>query len=102
MYNQNASLAYNVFFSISVFVLSILSILIALYFKHFSGDDPLAFWVIGTNIFTMMVYWLVGGIYTFMDLTNRPAFLRKYKIQPGTNEPVERARLLKVGHFTDN
>ncbi|XP_046803253.1 fatty acid hydroxylase domain-containing protein 2 [Lucilia cuprina] len=65
-------------------------------FIDITGDDPLVFWVIGTNIFTMLVYWLVGGIYTFMDLTNRPAFLRKYKIQPGTNEPVERARLLKV------
>ena len=24
-----------------------------------------------------------------MDLTNKPAFARKYKIQPGTNEPVD-------------
>lgn len=61
-----------------------------------SGDDPFMFWVFGTNIFTMLVYWMFGGFYTFMDLTNCPAFLRKYKIQPGTNEPVERARLLKV------
>lgn len=53
-------------------------------------------WVFGTTIFTMIVYWSVGGIYTFMDLTNRPACLRKYKIQPGTNEPVEAGRLMKV------
>jgi len=61
-----------------------------------TGDDPLILWVFGTTLFTIFVYWMVGGIYTFMDLTNRPAFLRKYKIQPGTNEPVERARLMKV------
>lgn len=60
------------------------------------------FWVIGTNIFTMLVYWLVGGIYMFMDLTNRPAFLRKYKIQPGTNEPVETTRLLKVSVYLND
>ncbi|XP_068159798.1 fatty acid hydroxylase domain-containing protein 2 isoform X1 [Drosophila tropicalis] len=60
------------------------------------GDDPMILWVFGTTIFTMFVYWSVGGIYTFMDLTNRPACLRKYKIQPGTNEPVEAGRLLKV------
>ncbi|EDW07899.1 fatty acid hydroxylase domain-containing protein 2 isoform X1 [Drosophila mojavensis] len=60
------------------------------------GDDPMVLWVFGTTIFTMIVYWSVGGIYTFMDLTNRPACLRKYKIQPGTNEPVEAGRLMKV------
>nr|XP_036221754.1 fatty acid hydroxylase domain-containing protein 2 [Bactrocera oleae] len=61
-----------------------------------TGDDPMILWVFGSTIFSMIVYWFVGGIYTFMDMTNRPAFLRKYKIQPGTNEPVERERLMKV------
>ncbi|XP_067640716.1 fatty acid hydroxylase domain-containing protein 2 isoform X2 [Eurosta solidaginis] len=61
-----------------------------------TGDDPFMLWVFGSTIFSMIVYWFVGGIYTFMDLTNRPEFLRKYKIQPGTNEPVEIERLLKV------
>ncbi|KAH8368467.1 hypothetical protein KR084_012035 [Drosophila pseudotakahashii] len=60
------------------------------------GDEPMVLWVFGTTIFTMIVYWTVGTLYTFMDLTNRPACLRKYKIQPGTNEPVELRRLLKV------
>ncbi|XP_017142973.1 fatty acid hydroxylase domain-containing protein 2 isoform X1 [Drosophila miranda] len=60
------------------------------------GDEPMVLWVFGTTIFTMIVYWTVGTIYTFMDLTNRPACLRKYKIQPGTNEPVEARRLMKV------
>lgn len=58
-------------------------------------------WVFGTTIFTMLVYWTVGTLYTFMDLTNRPACLRKYKIQPGTNEPVEVRRLLKVMQSID-
>lgn len=31
-----------------------------------------------------------------MDVTNRPAFLRKYKTQPGTNEPVDKKRLFQV------
>jgi len=53
-------------------------------------------WVFGSTIFTMIVYWFVGGIYTFMDVTNSPKFMRKYKIQPGTNEPVEKIRLIKV------
>ena len=39
---------------------------------------------------------MVGGLYTFMDVTNRPKFLRKFKVQPGTNEPVDRDRLMSV------
>ncbi|XP_059486206.1 fatty acid hydroxylase domain-containing protein 2-like isoform X1 [Neocloeon triangulifer] len=60
------------------------------------GEDPRGFWVFGTTFLTMAVYWLVGGLYTLLDVTNRPSCLRKYKIQPGTNEPVETTRLLKV------
>lgn len=42
------------------------------------------------------MYWFVGGIYTILDLTNKPAAIRRYKIQPGTNEPVETRKLIKV------
>lgn len=42
------------------------------------------------------VYWTFGGIYTFLDVTNKPSFLRRYKIQPGTNEPVDSGRLIQV------
>ncbi|XP_077292573.1 fatty acid hydroxylase domain-containing protein 2 isoform X2 [Arctopsyche grandis] len=60
------------------------------------GEDPFMLWVIYSTIFTTLVYWFFGGIYTILDVTNKPAFLRRYKIQPGTNEPVEGARLRSV------
>ncbi|XP_069679070.1 fatty acid hydroxylase domain-containing protein 2 isoform X1 [Periplaneta americana] len=60
------------------------------------GEEPVTFWVYGTIVLTMTVYWLFGAIYTFMDVTNSPEFLRKYKIQPGTNEPVDTKRLMRV------
>jgi methylsterol monooxygenase len=44
----------------------------------------------------MITYWTVGGIYIIMDLTLKPNSLRKYKVQPGKNEPVERIKLYKV------
>lgn len=47
-------------------------------------------------ILTFVVYWLVGGMYTFMDVTNRPRALRRYKTQPGTNEPVSTSELMWV------
>lgn len=50
----------------------------------------------GSTILLLVVYWIFGGIYTFLDLTNRPKFIRRYKIQPGTNEPVDKKRLFKV------
>ena len=40
-----------------------------------------------------IAFYGVGSIYTLMDVTNKPQFLRKYKIQPGTNEPVDLDKL---------
>lgn len=60
------------------------------------SEDPFKLWIFGTTILTTSVYWMFGGIYTILDMTNKPAALRRYKIQPGTNEPVDTKRLLKV------
>ncbi|XP_076048664.1 fatty acid hydroxylase domain-containing protein 2-like [Oratosquilla oratoria] len=59
------------------------------------GDDPFNLLVYGTTIVTYIVFWTVASIYIFMDVTNKPACLRRYKIQPGMNEPVETWRLIK-------
>lgn len=60
------------------------------------GEDPFSLWLYGTTFLAFFVYWVFGGIYTLLDVTNKPAIIRKYKIQPGTNEPVDTQRLLKV------
>ncbi|XP_055371188.1 fatty acid hydroxylase domain-containing protein 2 [Condylostylus longicornis] len=65
-------------------------------FIDIAGEDQYLLWVVGTNIFTFIVYWFFGFLYTFMDVTNKPTYLRRYKIQPGTNEPVDNKRLMKV------
>lgn len=49
-----------------------------------------------TTVFSFLVYWLFGLIYVFLDVINRPKFLRKYKVQPATNEPIEKQKLFKV------
>ncbi|KAJ8984550.1 hypothetical protein NQ317_006836 [Molorchus minor] len=59
------------------------------------GEDPFYLWVYGTFLLSFGVYWLFGGIYTIMDVTNTPSAIRGYKIQPGTNEPVDTRKLLK-------
>lgn len=44
----------------------------------------------------MCLYWGVGFIYIMMDYFNWPKWIRKYKVQPGTNEPVDTKRLITV------
>ena len=51
---------------------------------------------IGTTILTAALYWGVGLIYIFVDIFGTPLWLKKYKVQPGTNEPVDIKRLIKV------
>lgn len=50
-------------------------------------------WVL--NIYTMVIYWVVGGAYLYMDLTNKPVFLQKYKTQPDENVPLDKKAYLK-------
>jgi len=81
------------------------------YLGKFWGDAGSAWQEIWTNIlaltgeddYVLLTFWLmvvthiafygIGSLYTLMDITNKPTFLRKYKIQPGTNEPVEKSKL---------
>lgn len=44
----------------------------------------------------MGLYWGAGSIYILMDYFNWPKWIRKYKVQPGTNEPVDTKRLVSV------
>ena len=57
--------------------------------SQISGDDPFTLEVWGSLIVANSVFWTVGSIYSYFDVTSTPKFLRKYKIQPGTNEPVD-------------
>jgi methylsterol monooxygenase len=65
-------------------------------FFWFPGDDPYYLWVYGVTFYTFLVYWTFSLIYLYFDVTNKPAFLRKYKVQPGTNEPVDVKKLKKL------
>lgn len=60
------------------------------------GEDEFNLMVWWTTAYTFMIYWGFGLIYILMDLTNQPKFLRRYKIQPNTNEPVETKKLIRV------
>lgn len=65
-------------------------------FLSITGDDPYNLLVWGTTIYTILIYWGFSGFYMFFDFTNRPKFLRKFKVQPGTNEPLDKKLFFKV------
>lgn len=69
---------------------------------HVTGGDPEFLTVAGVTVVSYSVYWSFGSLFLLMDLTGLPAVFRKYKVQPGTNEPVNIKKLFKlvaVVHF---
>ncbi|XP_050071733.1 fatty acid hydroxylase domain-containing protein 2-like [Anopheles maculipalpis] len=60
------------------------------------GDDPDFLYTWGLTIYVHSFFWIVGGMFVLMDIYNRPVFLRRYKTQPGKNEPIPWNDLLRV------
>lgn len=60
------------------------------------GTNDFYYIVLGLTLYTMSVYWFVGIIFMMMDVTLKPSFMRKFKVQEGINEPVDMKRLSKV------
>ena len=52
--------------------------------------------VCGSFVYINFVWWTLGAIYSYFDITNKPDFIRKYKIQYGTNEPVDTRKFRKL------
>ena len=61
-----------------------------------TSDDDYLLSTIGLMVILHILFYGVGSIYIFMDVTNKPRFARKYKIQPGTNEPVDFTKLTNL------
>ncbi|XP_058460580.1 fatty acid hydroxylase domain-containing protein 2-like [Malaya genurostris] len=61
-----------------------------------TGASCFVLWTFGTTLFSLLVVVVVAGLFMFMDVTNLPKSMRKYKIQPGTNEPLTSEQLRKV------
>jgi fatty acid hydroxylase domain-containing protein 2 len=43
----------------------------------------------------MILYWSVGFLFIFMDVSNKPAFVRKYKTQPEAHIPLDITKYAK-------
>lgn len=60
------------------------------------GGDEFLLSVVGTNVVAFLFFWLFGGFYLFMDLTGRPKWALQYKIQDGTNQPLNLKKLWRA------
>jgi len=60
------------------------------------GNDPWNLYVYGSVITIAVNMTLVAGIYAFMDYTQSPKFLMKYKVQTGKNTPPDTKKMIKV------
>ncbi|KAL5276005.1 FAXDC2.2 family protein [Megaselia abdita] len=53
-------------------------------------------WVFGSFAITTGFYWVLSGLYLFMDITGRPKALQKYRIQKDRNNPLDMQKLQVV------
>jgi hypothetical protein len=60
------------------------------------GTDPYIYRSVGSFIWLQFFFLAFGGIFIFLDMTLSPHSLRKYKSQPRTNEPLDRAKFSYV------
>ncbi|XP_055601924.1 fatty acid hydroxylase domain-containing protein 2-like isoform X2 [Uranotaenia lowii] len=65
-------------------------------FLDVMGDDPDFWHTWGLTIYLYSHYWLMGAVFVLINLTGRPKFLRKFKVQPGVNDPISVADLKKI------
>ncbi|XP_058822273.1 fatty acid hydroxylase domain-containing protein 2-like isoform X3 [Topomyia yanbarensis] len=61
-----------------------------------SSDDPELLYIWGQTLYVHSFFWLMGSLFVLMDITGKPKLIRKYKIQPGTNEPLTWSDLRKI------
>lgn len=51
---------------------------------------------LGITLSVQIPFWAIGIFFMIVDYYNWPKWFRKYKLQPGTNEPVDLNKLLEV------
>jgi len=60
------------------------------------GNHPFTYLYLGTTLVSSIVYWGAGCLFLLCDITLKPEVLRQYKIQPGTNEPLDGEKFKKL------
>ncbi|XP_031550953.1 fatty acid hydroxylase domain-containing protein 2-like [Actinia tenebrosa] len=61
----------------------------------FGGNDFMLF-TVGTFVVTFVVFWVINCCLLYIDLTGKPKWALKYKIQDGQNQPLEKSKLMRA------
>ncbi|XP_044306976.1 fatty acid hydroxylase domain-containing protein 2 [Varanus komodoensis] len=61
---------------------------------HFLGGNEWVIFLLATSIVPGLAFWGFNGILMVADLTGKPNFITRYRIQLGKNDPVDREKLL--------
>ncbi|XP_032780137.1 fatty acid hydroxylase domain-containing protein 2 [Daphnia magna] len=65
-------------------------------FLQLVGEDDYNLYVWGITLSVQIPFWAIGIFFMIVDYYNWPKWFRKYKLQPGTNEPVDLNKLLET------
>ncbi|XP_050417708.1 fatty acid hydroxylase domain-containing protein 2 isoform X1 [Patella vulgata] len=60
------------------------------------GSKDYMIGIVGTFLITTGIFWISNAFFMLLDLTGRPAFLLRYKIQPDKNVPLEKDALKRA------
>ncbi|CAL9686127.1 unnamed protein product [Knipowitschia caucasica] len=61
-------------------------------YTEFEGHDQKLFYI-GTMLVPTLVFWGTNALLLIVDVTAKPSFITKFRIQHDKNNPVDRARL---------
>ncbi|KAF5886261.1 fatty acid hydroxylase domain-containing protein 2, partial [Clarias magur] len=61
----------------------------------FDGNEAFLFFI-GTMLVPTFCFWLCNGFFLFADMTGKPTFITRYRIQLDKNNPAEAARVWRA------
>lgn len=61
-------------------------------YLQFQGHDSALFYL-GTMLAPMLAFWGTNGLLLLVDVTGRPSFITRYRVQPDKNSPVDQGKL---------
>ena len=61
-----------------------------------TGEDPFTLYWFWLTLVGHIIIFGYGGLYVLMDLTEHPRFLRRYKVQEGTNTPMDMGKFKRL------
>ncbi|XP_030066990.1 fatty acid hydroxylase domain-containing protein 2 isoform X1 [Microcaecilia unicolor] len=63
---------------------------------HYFGGNEWDLFFLGAEVVPTLTFWFFNGILMVIDMTEKPSFITRYRIQLGKNSPVDSVKLLQA------